>query len=291
MTPGLEPQMPASRRSLAPVLTLVAAAVVAVAAVVAYWAGADTQVFGGLCALSLLLSGAGLAWWAAWGMPDELATEERGELASTPEERAEFATTFVQGGEAITRRRLLIGSVTAILGAYAALGISLMRSLAPDPYSILGHTSWSPDARLMTARGTALKPDDVRIDSVITVYPEGHLADPSAQTVLIRVNPSLLRLPANQRSGVVDGILAFSKVCTHAGCPIGLYQAEQHVFLCPCHESTFDVLRGAVPVSGPATRPLPQLPLKVNDQGFLAARADFSTPVGPSFWNMPTGGE
>jgi ubiquinol-cytochrome c reductase iron-sulfur subunit len=291
MTPGFGAEAPASRRTLAPVLTLVAAAIAAVAAVVAYWSGASTQVFGGLCALSLLLSGAGLAWWAAWGMPDELATEERGELASTPEERAEFASTFTRGGEAISRRRLLIGSVTAILGAYAALGVSLMRSLAPDPYRILGHTTWSPGARLVTSRGTALKPDDVRIDSVITVYPEGHIADPSAQTVLIRVNPSLLRLPSNQQSGVVDGILAYSKVCTHAGCPIGLYQAEQHVFLCPCHESTFDVLRGAVPVSGPATRPLPQLPLQVDGEGFLAARADYATPVGPSFWDMPTGGE
>jgi ubiquinol-cytochrome c reductase iron-sulfur subunit len=291
MKPGLAPDAPASRRTLAPVLTLLAAAIAAIAAVVAYWSGASTQVFGGLCALSLLLSGTGLAWWAAWGMPDELATEERGELTSTPEERAEFAQTFVRGGEAISRRRLLIGAVTAIVGAYAALGLSLLRSLAPDPYASLGHTTWSPDARVMTARGTALKPDDVRIDSVITVYPEGHLADPSAQTVLIRVNPSLLRLPPDQQSGVVDGILAFSKVCTHAGCPIGLYQAEQHVFLCPCHESTFDVLRGAVPVSGPATRALPQLPLKVDGQGYLAAEADYSTPVGPTFWNMPTGGE
>jgi ubiquinol-cytochrome c reductase iron-sulfur subunit len=80
--------------------------------------------------------------------------------------------------------------------------------------------------------------------------------------------------------------VGYSKICTHAGCPVGLYRSEAHQLLCPCHQSTFDVLRGAVPVFGPAARPLPQLPMEVDDDGYLVARGDFNEPVGPSFWNV-----
>lgn len=288
MTPKPKQKAPLVDRSIASLLALLTAAVAAIAAVVAYWLGASTQVFGGFCALSLLLAGVGLASWASWGMPDELVTEERGELASTVEDRAEFAGTFARGGEAISRRRLLAGGVVAIVGAYTALGLSLLRSLAPNP-SALRHTAWSPGARLVDSSGATFKPADLRVDGVLTVYPEGHVGDANAQTVLIRVRPGLLRLPAERRAWAKGDVVAYSKVCTHAGCPVGLYQAEQHVLLCPCHQSTFDVLRGAVPISGPAARALPQLPLEVDDQGFLVAQADYATPVGPGFWDLPAG--
>ena len=79
--------------------------------------------------------------------------------------------------------------------------------------------------------------------------------------------------------------IAYSKICTHVGCPVGLYQADTHELLCPCHQSTFDVLDGARPRFGPATRSLPQLPLAVDGDGFLTAQSDFTEPVGPGFWN------
>ncbi len=84
---------------------------------------------------------------------------------------------------------------------------------------------------------------------------------------------------------VVDGIVAYSKLCTHVGCPVGLYQAQEALLLCPCHQSTFDVLAGAEPIFGPAARPLPQLPLAVDDEGYLVATGDFEAPVGPGFWD------
>jgi ubiquinol-cytochrome c reductase iron-sulfur subunit len=80
-------------------------------------------------------------------------------------------------------------------------------------------------------------------------------------------------------------LVAFSKVCTHAGCPVGLYQAETRELFCPCHQSAFNVLKGAQPASGPATRALPQLPLGIDDDGYLIALGDFPEPVGPGFWN------
>ncbi len=85
--------------------------------------------------------------------------------------------------------------------------------------------------------------------------------------------------------GIIDGLVAYSKLCTHVGCPVGLYQADSHLLLCPCHQSTFDVLDGAKPVFGPATRPLPQLPIGVDDEGYVVSQGDFAAPPGPGFWD------
>jgi ubiquinol-cytochrome c reductase iron-sulfur subunit len=122
---------------------------------------------------------------------------------------------------------------------------------------------------------------------VVTVYPEGFVGSPVSQTLLIRVEPASLELPPGRLAWAPDGVVAFSKICTHAGCPVGLYVASTHQLLCPCHQSTFDVLRGATPVFGPASRPLPQLPLDAGADGVLRARADFQEPVGPGFWDRP----
>jgi ubiquinol-cytochrome c reductase iron-sulfur subunit len=109
-----------------------------------------------------------------------------------------------------------------------------------------------------------------------------------SQALLIRVDPALLRLPAGRSGWAPRGYIAFSKFCTHAGCPVGLYRASTHKLLCPCHQSTFDVLEGARPVFGPTTRALPQLPLDVDAEGYLRAKGDFSAPVGPGFWELPS---
>jgi ubiquinol-cytochrome c reductase iron-sulfur subunit len=121
---------------------------------------------------------------------------------------------------------------------------------------------------------------------VLTVFPNGDSSDPNSATLLIRVAPELLQLPEDRVGWAPDGFIAYSKICTHAGCPVGLYRASQHTLICPCHQSEFDVLRGAVPINGPAARPLPQLRIERQADGTLVALGDFSDPVGPSFWNM-----
>jgi ubiquinol-cytochrome c reductase iron-sulfur subunit len=129
-------------------------------------------------------------------------------------------------------------------------------------------------------------PKDLAVDSVLTVWPEGHTNAADAPTLLIRTRGNQGFRPRRGREDwTVDGIVAYSKLCTHVGCPVGLYQAESGLLLCPCHQSTFDVLDGARPVFGPATRPLPQLPLGLDAKGNLVARGDFSDPVGPGFWD------
>jgi ubiquinol-cytochrome c reductase iron-sulfur subunit len=120
---------------------------------------------------------------------------------------------------------------------------------------------------------------------VVTVFPEAHEDAADSQTLLIRL-PAGVSAPG-PRDWSVSGVVAFSKICTHAGCPVGLYQAETQELFCPCHQSTFSVPEGAKPTFGPATRPLPQLPIGVNDDGYVIALSDYTEPVGPGFWNRP----
>jgi ubiquinol-cytochrome c reductase iron-sulfur subunit len=117
--------------------------------------------------------------------------------------------------------------------------------------------------------------------------PEGRLDASDAQALLIRMTPDELVPQAGRESWSPDGFIAYSKLCTHAGCPIGLYEQSTGRLFCPCHQSVFEARQGAKPTAGPATRPLPQLPLSVDEEGFLRAGGDFPEPVGPGFWDRP----
>ena len=178
-------------------------------------------------------------------------------------------------------RSFLVG----VAGLAAALAIPVL-SLGPGPGTSLRHTSWRRGTRLVTSAGEPVRSAELAIDSVLTVFPEGSIDDASAQALLIRVPDGSLRLPADRLAGAPGGYVAYSKVCTHAGCPVGLYRASERRLICPCHQSTFDVLDGAQPVFGPAARPLPQLPIAESRDGTLVALDDFSGPVGPSFWDL-----
>ncbi len=170
-------------------------------------------------------------------------------------------------------------------GAIAAAALFPLRSLGPKPGRTLLRTPWRPNVRVTTLDGEPVRAVDVPLGGLLTVFPEGSPGSSDGQAVLVRVEPGLLELPPDRASWAVDGIVAFSKVCTHAGCPVGLYEADSHQLLCPCHQSAFDVLRGAKPVSGPAAWPLPQLPLVADADGVLRAQGDFSEPVGPGWWH------
>jgi ubiquinol-cytochrome c reductase iron-sulfur subunit len=131
-----------------------------------------------------------------------------------------------------------------------------------------------------------VQPRDLPVDGFITVWPDGHTDDADASTLLIHFRSDQDFQPkAGREDWTVDDIVAYSKLCTHLGCPVGLYQAKLGLLLCPCHQSTFDVMRHAKPIFGPAARSLPQLPLAVDDDGFIIATGDFSGPVGPGFWD------
>jgi ubiquinol-cytochrome c reductase iron-sulfur subunit len=187
----------------------------------------------------------------------------------------------------LSRRKLLTGSLLAALGAFAAAAVFPIRSLGPSPGRSLDVTPWRRGVRAITNDGRHVRAAEVPVGGLVTVFPEGHPDSADGQTVLLRVDPDQLDLPPERASWTPEGLLAYSKVCTHAGCPVGLYEVEPQQLLCPCHQSAFAVLRGAVPMSGPAARALPQLPLRIDDDGFIVADGDFSSPIGPAWWSRP----
>jgi ubiquinol-cytochrome c reductase iron-sulfur subunit len=262
-----------------------ASTVAGIGLAVVYWRGGQPQLEGSLLAVALGALGAGLVVWAHHLLPSDLKTEQREQLATTSEDRAEFVEDFDRGG--VVRRRVLTGALTAALGAIGVALLFPIRSLGPRPGHALDHTPWRAGVRAVTSDGKVVRASDVPLDGLVTIFPDGSPDSADGQAVLMRVDPALLTGPRGGADWAPDGLIAFSKVCTHAGCPVGLYEASIHQLLCPCHQSAFAVLEGARPTSGPADRALPQLPLKIDRDGVLVARGDFSEPVGPRTWNTP----
>lgn len=251
---------------------------------IVYFGGGNAQLEGALLGVALGGLGLGVVVWATRLMHEEEAIEERGVLPSSGD--SVDAARDELTDDDLTRRSLLVRLLVAAGGSLgAALAIPAL-SLGPRPGQSLFRTQWTPGARLVNVDGDPVRPADIQAGSVQTVFPEGDIGAADAQTVLVKVDPELLKLPEDREEWAPEGVLGYSKICTHAGCPVGLYRAESHELLCPCHQSTFNVLTGAVPNFGPADRPLPQLPLGVDDDGYLIAVADFTEPVGPGFWNL-----
>ncbi len=287
-----EHRTPAATAEALAAACFLVAALAAIGLAVVYWQGGQTQLEGLLLAVATGGIGLGIVVWAKRFMPDDEVTEEREVLTSSEEEIAASRADFESGEQSLLGRRLLIGSAGA---AFTALGAALLfpiRSLGPRPGRGLKQTAYQAaegkpgGVRLVRKDGSTIKPDDLAVDGVLTVFPEGSTTDADAPTLIIRTRESqTLKLAEGRDAWVVDGIIAYSKLCTHVGCPVGLYQAGEGKLLCPCHQSTFNVLEGAKPIFGPAARALPQLPLGTDDDGNLIATGDFSSPVGPGFWD------
>jgi ubiquinol-cytochrome c reductase iron-sulfur subunit len=268
-------------------LSFLIATAAAIGLTVVYWQGGQPQLEGVLLAVTLGGIGVGIVLWAKHFMPGDEVAEDRHPMASTEDEVAAFAADFQAGGTSLRRRRVLVATAG---GACAALGVALVfpvRSLGPRPGRGLKQTAFrGGGVRLVREDGSPIRPQALPPDGVVTAWPDGHTDAADAPTLLIKTRPDQDFEPKEGREDwTVEGIVAYSKLCTHVGCPVGLYQTEQGLLLCPCHQSTFDVMRHARPVFGPAARSLPQLPLGVDDDGFLIATGDFSDPVGPGFWD------
>ncbi len=258
-----------------------------------YVVGGNTLVEGVLLGVAFGGVAVGLVVWAKVLLDEPDLVEERPQLVSTDTDRRAFEATYLgalalrEPGDA-GRRRFLARLLT---GVAATLGIALLlpfRSLGPVPERSLFRTGWRRGIRLVGFDGRPLRPDNLRAGAVETVFPQAAVGSYDSQALLIAVDPEKVDLPEGSPP-TVEGLLCFSKVCTHAGCPVGLYRSAVGELLCPCHQSRFDVFRGAIPISGPTVRPLPQLPLGVDDEGFLVALDDFEEPIGPGFWNQQIG--
>ncbi len=252
---------------------------------VLYALGGQPQLEGALILVALGAMAVGLILWERRFLPQGPYVQAREPLPSTPLERKAFAEDFEVGAEAIGRRTFIARLFGLALGALGVAAILPIRSLGPSPGRSLFVTEWRRGSRVVKANNQPVKVADLNVGSVVTVFPEGHPGSADSQTVLIRVDPSRFTPVPGREDWSPAGNVAYSKVCTHAGCPVGLYEQQTGRLFCPCHQSVFDAMDGAKPLSGPATRPLPQLALEVDPEGFLRARHDFTEPVGPGFWN------
>ena len=254
-----------------------------------YVVAGNTQLQGVLLFVGFAGVGVGLGVWVKVIVGPQEVVEERYPMRSPDEERAAFETEYRESlGEAVVggRRRFLLRLLGAAGGSLGLALLIPLRSLGPGPKNALFTTGWAKGRRVVNTDGKALKPEDVVADQAITVFPEGHVGSADSQAILIGLRPGK---KVDLVEPTVDGMVVYSKICTHAGCPVGLYRAAAGQLLCPCHQSTFDVYDHAAVVSGPAGHPLPQLPINVNADGELVARGPFSEPVGPTFWNMYRG--
>lgn len=246
--------------------------------------------------LALLALGLGAVYWSKSLVVDREITELRHGTRGTDATRAKAVEAFQLADKesGFSRRKLIRNSMIGALVAFPLPGVVLVRDLAPaaDPNELLRHTMWAEGTRLTKdPTGLPIKASDVTIGSVFHVIPDGLLdkedmleEKAKAAVLLMRLDPKDLNPAKGRENWGYDGIVAYSKICTHVGCPVALYEQQTHHLLCPCHQSTFDVSDNCEVIFGPAARPLPQLPIAIDDDGYLVAQSDFHEPVGPSFW-------
>ena len=245
-------------------------------------------------AISLFFIGMGAIHWAKTLMPDTEVVAQRHEFRSPDSDRKDFVSAVKEGAAAagLGRRSLIKRSLGAALGLSALSPLILLRDLGPLPGKELEKTTWKSGTYLVTDPGNRrIKASDLEVGAVAQVLPE--IEDPEHRklsdiakdaVLLIRLRPQEFNLDADRLAMTHEGIIAFSKICSHMGCAVALYEQQTKHLLCPCHQSTFDVTRAAKVIFGPAARPLPQLDITIDNEGYLVARQPFSEPVGPSFW-------
>lgn len=251
--------------------------------------------------LALLLIGIGAIQWARQIMSDQELVEYRHGATSSPEDVKAVVNILQAGVEEsrITRRKVLGRS---LIGALAALLLPVIVSFAdlgPWPTkrrraATIEKTIWAEGVRVVhDVTNEPIRASGIEIGQLVNAQPENlhdlhgtehQQAKAKASVIVVRMDPNTIQIPESRQDWAVGGILCYSKICTHVGCPISLWEQQTHHLLCPCHQSTFDLGNAGVVVFGPAARALPQLPITVDDEGYLIARSDFTVPVGPSYF-------
>ncbi len=258
--------------------------------------------------LALMLIGIGAVQWGRQLMDDREMVDHRHGAASTKED-VEYVLRELEAGtdESRIRRRKVLGY--SLGGALAALGLPLIVSFAdlgPWPtkrrrQATIESTIWKEGIRLVhDVTYEPIKASEMVIGQLVNAQPENlqefhgteYLQEKAKSSIIIvRMDPNDIKIPEERRDWQVGGILCYSKICTHVGCPISLWEQQTHHLLCPCHQSTFDLGDSGLVVFGPAARALPQLPITTDAEGYLVARQGFTVPVGPSYFERDSRGD
>ena len=276
-----------------------------------------TPALGGLLAIMLMFMGVGLVLWAKWLMPEEEVIQHRHDEPSTEEDRLMTQATLAVGLEdtGLPRRSMILRSLGLAGGALATVPlVALVGAMIKKPGKQLEQTLFAPNPALFPPHGYVpivysdwrrVSPDDMLPGGIATVFPgvretgpdgTNGLTSASSPTLIIRLKPGQTIKARKGQAGFgwpsdAPEFVAFSKICTHAGCPASLYEQQSTRLLCPCHQSQFEVLEDAKPVFGPATRSLPKLPIDVeigsDGRQYFIAKADFNEPIGPGYWERP----
>ena len=276
-----------------------------------------TPALGGALAVMLLFMGIGLVLWAKWLMPEEEVVQERHDDPSTEEDKLMIEGTLITGLEdtGLPRRSMLLRTLGLAGGALATVPlIAVFGALIKKPGETLFHTLYRPNKKMFPESNGLVPlvfsdyrqvgPDDLDPGGIATVFPgvrtevDGYtgVTDSASPTLLIRLRPGEKIIPRKGQAHwgwpkVNPQYVAYSKICTHAGCPASLYEQQTSRLVCPCHQSQFEVLHDCAPVFGPATRSLPKLPIGVltgaDGKQYFYALSDFHEPIGPGFWERP----
>lgn len=273
-----------------------------------------TPIIGFTFGFAVLALGIGVISYVKKFFPDELSVQQRHDGPSDEVARRTVLAQLAKAGQdtTIARRSMIKRSAGAAAGVFGlGLGIASVAPLLRDPWkdgakSPLWVTGWASEhgETVYLRRDTGIvgevslvRPEDMTAGAIETVFPfrESERGDEEAllhaqrqsdaPVMLIRLNPDIQVVKrAGQEDFNYGDYYAYSKICTHLGCPASLYEQRTSRLLCPCHQSQFLLTEYAKPIFGPATRALPQLPITVNDEGYFVARSDFIEPVGPAFW-------
>ncbi len=206
-----------------------------------------------------------------------VVTRDAGELSFERGERLADELAEDHVAATIGRRPLLVRSAVAAAALGAVGGLVGLRQLGPRRGR---GSAWAPGVPLVTNDGDRLRPGDVPEGGVVTAWPQDAVDVEAAAVMVIRLRQDPLD-PTDLGGVVDDRLVAYSRICTHAGCPVALYRDRDQALFCPCHQATFDARRAATPTFGPASGPLPQLPIGTDDDGFLVALDDFPVTPGP----------
>ncbi len=271
--------------------------VAAVGFIVFYTVYPSTQYLGLCLGLALLFMGIAFAVAGKLVVPQEKAAEDYHGYGDA-EVQEEVSELVRDGGAGVSRRRLLVGTAGTAGATVGVAALFPVASLGPRVEDYLSTTPWKRGRRVVDSEGVPLKPEDVAVGTFRLAFPEGaSRAQLGAPVNVIKEPLEELDVGPELLAVMPEGVMAFSRICPHAGCAVATYRYPLYeptfngppAFVCPCHYSTFAVRQGGKLIFGPAGRDLPILPLGLNAQRELIALGDFVDRIGPSWGGVRRG--